>query len=409
MKYLLLLLGAFFMPQSASASDKLVVHYNRLNGDYAGWNLWTLDEGAKTPGFDLKQSGSDGFGAVYELDLAASGLAGKKAGLLPRKGNWEDKDAPDRFVSPAAPGVIYLLEGDPAVYSAPPQVSTKITGAYLDSSSEVRVTFTRPLDKDFVSGQGFYLTRGDSAFQPVSAEPIGGDYSRAALLSFDSLGNPDYQALDDGKYELHSRDFKPVTVALGDAVYGRAFSSAKEMGMSEAGGASVLRVFAPYAVKVEALVYDGAEGKPSVYALTRGDAGLWEKDFGRPLNGKYYRLRVRQGGRTYEGLDPYAACVTGDAGKALIAVDTTPVAPGPAFDPAETVLYEVHLRDLTSDQYSGVRNKGKYLGAAETGTRHPLYPEITTGLDHIAELGVNAVHILPFEDFENGDSTTAYN
>ncbi|MEK7721265.1 MAG: alpha-amylase family glycosyl hydrolase, partial [Elusimicrobiota bacterium] len=50
-----------------------------------------------------------------------------------------------------------------------------------------------------------------------------------------------------------------------------------------------------------------------------------------------------------------------------------------------------------------------YLGAAEAGTRHPEFPLITTGLDHIAGLGVNAVHILPFQDFENGDNASVYN
>ncbi|OGS23772.1 MAG: type I pullulanase, partial [Elusimicrobia bacterium RIFCSPHIGHO2_02_FULL_61_10] len=113
--------------------------------------------------------------------------------------------------------------------------------------------------------------------------------------------------------------------------------------------------------------------------------------------------------KIYEGLDPYARCVTGDGGKALVLKDETPVHPGPSFDASEAVVYEVHLRDLTMDKFSGVKNKGKYLGAAEAGTRHTSFPQVTTGLDHIAELGVNAVHILPFQDFENGDSTSAYN
>lgn len=397
------------MPQNVSASEKLAVHYSRLDKAYLGWNLWVWNEDDKTPGFDVPASGTDAFGAVYELDLAAAGLSGKKTGILPRKGNWENKDAPDRFLAPAAPGAVYLLEGDTAVYAAPPEVSTRITGVYLDSSSDVRVTFSRPLDKAFVERQGFYLTRGDNAFQPVRTELLGGAYARAARITFDSLGTPDYRALNEGRYELHSRDFKPQPLALGDAVYGRAFASAREMGMTSVSGSSVLRVFAPYALKVEALIYDTPEGKPAAYALERGENGLWEKDFGRALDGKYYRLRTQQGGRSYEGLDPYAKCVTGDAGKALIGGDATPVAPGPVFDASETVLYEVHLRDLTSDPFTGAKEKGVYLRAAEAGTRHPRFPEISTGLDHIAELGVNAVHILPFQDFENGDSTTSYN
>lgn len=403
------LFGALFMSQHLSASDTLVIHYSRLDKNYAGWNLWVWNEEEKKPGFELAPSGTDPFGAVYELRLGAAGLAGKKAGVLPKLGNWAGKDAPDRILPAARPGQVYLLEGDPAVYAAPPEISTRITGAYLDSPSDVRVAFSRPLDRAFIAKQAFYLIRGENDFQPVAAEPLGGAYSRAARLTFDSLGSPDYQALNAGKYELHSRGFKPVKVELGDAVYGRAFYSRQEMGVSYSGGSAVIRVFAPYAGTAEALIYDSPGGKPAVYPLERKEAGIWERNFGGPLDGKYYRLRVGQGGGTYEGLDPYARCVTGDAGKGLIAADATPVSPGPAFDLSETVLYEVHLRDLTMDPFSGVKHKGKYLGAAEGGTRHPQFPEITTGLDHIAELGVNAVHLLPFQDFENGDSTSAYN
>ncbi len=396
--------GVMLMAQQLSAAGTLTVHYSRLDGDYSGWKLWTWNESDRRPGFDVPVSGTDGFGAVFRLDLDAAGLAGKKTGILPRKGDWADKDAPDRFVE-AAPGDVYLLQGDPKVYKTPPEISTSVTGAFLDGPGEVRVTFNRPLDKAFLDREGFYLTRGESAFQPLRAEPIGGTYSRAARLSFDSLGAPDYAGLNAGRYLLHSRDFKPLPVALGGAVYGPDFDSSLPMGLT--GG--TLRVFAPFATKVEALVYETPSAQPKVYALEPRGAGVWEKHLGGLIEGKYYRLRTVQGGRTYEGLDPYARCVTADDGKALAAADHTPVAPGPSFPLSEAVIYEVHLRDLTSDPFSGVKEKGKYLGAAEAGTRHPEFPEITTGLDHIAELGVNAVHILPFQDFENGDSTTAYN
>ncbi len=405
----LIILGVLFMPVRLYASDTLVIHYSRLDKNYSGWNLWVWNEEAHKPGFDLKQSGVDAFGAVYELDLKANGLAGKKTGLLPRKGAWEDKDAPDKMLAGAGAGAVYLLEGDGAVYQNPPEVSTSISGVYLDGEGAVRVVFSRPLDQAFVNRQSFYLTRGENAFQPVRSEAAGGAYPRTVLLTFDSLGNVDYQALNEGKYLLQSRDFRPVPAALGDAVYGRDFRTYAAMGAVTENGATVVRIFAPYAVKAEVLVYDAPGAKPSAAQLVKRGRGIWEKNFGRDLSGKYYRLRTVQGGRTYEGLDPYATCVTGDAGLALIYKDTSPVSAGPAFNLSETVLYEVHLRDLTMDPFSGVKNKGMYLGAGESGARHTRFADITTGLDHIAELGVNAVHILPFYDFENGDSTTAYN
>ncbi len=396
------------MTTSLDAAE-LTIHYSRLGG-YDGWNIWVWNAGEEKPGFALEPSGTDAFGAVYKLNLETAGLAGKKTGLLPRLGDWTDKDAPDRFLAAARGGEVYLLEGDGAVYTAPPEISTRITGAWLDGEGAVRVAFNRAVNAAFLERQGFYLTRGEGAFHPVKAAPAeDAAYARSAELTFDSLGRPDYAAVNAGGYLLHSRDFKPAALALGGALYGEDFYSARPMGAVTEGGATVIRIFAPRAVKAEALVYEAPGAKPAAHALVYKDRGVWEKNFGASLEGKYYRLRVTQGGKVYEGLDPYAASVTGDDGLALILNDATSVAPGPVFDLSEAVIYEVHLRDLTMDEFSGVKNKGKYLGAAEAGTRHPKFPGLATGLDHITELGVNTVHILPFQDFENGDSTTAYN
>lgn len=405
-----LLLGVIIMPQSLFASDNLVIHYSRLGGDYAGWNLWIWNESDRKPGFDLVQSGADAYGAVYRLDVSSAGFGGVKAGLVPRKGNWADKDAPDRFIEKVRSGDVFIQEGDGKVYSAPPLISTAVTRAWLDGDGLVRVAFNRPVTQAFIARQGFYLTRGEAAFQPVRWDTdAGAAYARAAQLTFDSLGSPDYQALNAGKYLLHSRDFKPLPLELGKAVYGPGFNPRLPLGLLDESGASVIRIFAPKATRAEVLLYDRPGARPEASPMTYRDHGVWEKNFGRALTGGYYRLRTVQGGQAYEGLDPYARCVTGDAGLAQIAKDTTTVSDGPSFDLSEAVLYEVHLRDLTSDPFSGVKNPRGYLGAAEAGTRHPKFPEIMTGLDHIAELGVNAVHILPFQDFENGDSTAAYN
>ena len=404
----LFLLGASLMPVQLFGADKLVVHYSRLDKNYSGWNLWVWNDEEKKPGFELPPAGASAFGVFFELDLDASGLSGKRTGFLPRKGNWADKDAPDKILAAARQGEVYLLEGDGKVYPAPPLVSTAVTGAWLDGPGEVRVTFTRPLAADFLAAQDFSVVHGTEVFKPAAALPIGGTYSRAARLELGGFA-PGPAALNAGEYKLHSAGFEPVALRLGGAVYGPDFYSPLELGMSSEKGRSVLRVFAPYAVKVEALVYDFPGAQPYVHQLGPKAGGIWERKFPGPLEGKFYRLRTEQNGKIYEGLDPYARCATGDGGKALVLKDETPVHPGPSFDASEAVVYEVHLRDLTMDKFSGVKNKGKYLGAAEAGTRHTSFPQVTTGLDHIAELGVNAVHILPFQDFENGDSTSAYN
>lgn len=67
------------------------------------------------------------------------------------------------------------------------------------------------------------------------------------------------------------------------------------------------------------------------------------------------------------------------------------------------MIYEVHIRDLSSDASSGIRNAGKFLGLTERGTKNR--EGLATGLDHILDLGVTHVQILPSFDYATVDET----
>jgi len=399
------------MSMNLYAQGELIVHYNRLKGDYTGWNLWVWNEEDKKAGLEIALSGSDAYGAVYKMDLEHLELAGKTIGILPRYKNWEDKDGPDRLYKKASAGGIFLAEGDSAIYMSPPEISTAIVSAFLESENEIRVVFSRVVDQPYVLKQEFYLVNGGDVFRPVKASfPENKPYGRSALLTFGALGKMDYRAVNAGLWQLRSGGMKPVPLRLGGAVYGDDFKSDKEMGLRVKNGTTFIRVFAPFALKAEALFYDTPAARdPAVYPLTMKENGLWEAGIAADLTGKYWKLRVSQNNSISEGLDPYASCVTAHDGLAFVDSDATPVAPGPVFDLSETVLYEMNIRDFSIDGFSGIEHKGKYLAFTETGTVHPEYPGIRTGIDHLSELGVNAVHIMPFQDFENDESSPAYN
>jgi pullulanase len=71
--------------------------------------------------------------------------------------------------------------------------------------------------------------------------------------------------------------------------------------------------------------------------------------------------------------------------------------------PNSAVIYELHLRDLTTDANSGSSFPGKYLGLAERGTKST--EGLSTGLDHLIELGITHVHLLPVFDHQSIDET----
>ncbi|HKM29614.1 MAG TPA: type I pullulanase, partial [Bacilli bacterium] len=64
----------------------------------------------------------------------------------------------------------------------------------------------------------------------------------------------------------------------------------------------------------------------------------------------------------------------------------------------DAIIYELHVRDLTShSSWDGPEEyRGKFLGLTVAGT---TYEGATTGLDHIKELGVTHVQLLPIFDF----------
>ena len=75
-------------------------------------------------------------------------------------------------------------------------------------------------------------------------------------------------------------------------------------------------------------------------------------------------------------------------------------------------IYEIHVRDMTINPNSGVseNNRGKFLGLAEEGTTYKKNDlTVTTGLDHLAELGITHVQIQPYYDYSSVDETTMDN
>jgi pullulanase len=77
----------------------------------------------------------------------------------------------------------------------------------------------------------------------------------------------------------------------------------------------------------------------------------------------------------------------------------------------DAIIYELHVRDFTIDTRSGVSadKRGKYLGLVERGT---VFNNTTTGLDHLIELGVSHVQLMPVYDFascSNVEDTACYN
>ena len=188
-----------------------------------------------------------------------------------------------------------------------------------------------------------------------------------------------------------------------------------DLGATWAPDRTLFRVWAPTADAVAVNLYasgDAAADDLLERLPMRADvSGTWVAEKAGDLNGVYYTYTVTLGDQVNEACDPYAR-TTGVNGQRAMVIDlasTNPEGwdedanPNAALRYNDAIIYELHVRDLSSDESAGIAHAGKFLGLTETGTATP--GGVPTGLDHIRALGVTHVHLLPVYDFGSVDET----
>ena len=170
-------------------------------------------------------------------------------------------------------------------------------------------------------------------------------------------------------------------------------------------------LWAPTAEEVRVLVYETGEGGHPIetYTLARAEEGTWQTKVSKDLKGLFYVFNVKQEGRWLgdtPGINAHAVGVNGQRGAIIDLRDTDPAGWNQDRAPqlesvSEAVIYEMHHRDFSAHESSGITHKGKYLALTEEGTRSP--EGIPTGIDHLKELGITHVHLLPSYDYASVD------
>ena len=179
---------------------------------------------------------------------------------------------------------------------------------------------------------------------------------------------------------------------------------------------SKFRVWAPTADQVKILLYDnGYEGGAyQTIDMDRAEQGTWTLKVNENLKGKFYTFQIKIGEKWMEETPGIWVKATGVNGKRAAIIDFEETNPTgwdndrrpPLTNFTDIMLYEVHVRDFSMSSNSGMKNKGKFLAFTEHGTKNTA-GEIT-GIDHLKELGVTHVHLLPSFDFASIDETKLY-
>ena len=81
-------------------------------------------------------------------------------------------------------------------------------------------------------------------------------------------------------------------------------------------------------------------------------------------------------------------------------------------DRVDSIVYEADVREFSNDSSSGIpsADRGYFEGMTDTGaTVNGAAGAPSTGIDHLVDMGVTHIQIMPFFDYNDCVSSTAEN
>ncbi len=414
------------IPQTAE-TPTLVLHYQRPNKDFGDWTFWiwnTTDNDGKA----YKINYRDDFGAValHPLSAFSNATTSDTIGIIPRRGEWLEKDCePDRMLDLSECTVdennyihIYLIQGDVNLYTDINDMKYASTVEMSDVALTVKTV--SDMEKVFVFCNGATI----SEEEVDSATPRKYVFNFTSDVALNLEGQYSVKIVFADKHEkTMNADIIGAYLASYDSEeFAEKYNYDGELGAIYGKDETTFRVWSPVSSRIVLNVYQsGHENEtPATYEMTKGEKGTFEVEVKGDLAGRYYTYTVYNGyyPNGQEIVDPYAksAGLNGTRGMIVDFSKTNPdgwdsVTPV-AYDRKELVVWETHVADVTSSAtWTGTEAlRKKFLGVIERGTTYTANgTTVTTGFDHIKELGVNAVQLVPVFDQANNESNVSFN
>ncbi|MCX4271811.1 MAG: type I pullulanase [Acetatifactor sp.] len=397
------------MPIVHAAQDLILkVHYHREDGNYEGWDVWLWEIGGDGGGFAFAEED----GEMVATKVVTPGVT--SIGFIVRTADWAKDVDKDQFIdiSEMVSGTVHIyvesgVEGYTKEYGEDAVTGVKLSKARYDQETGViTVEMTGAVEEDLKSA---FQIRGSQG-EVTIAEAAEGEKWQYILTPETPLDlNREYRITYDGnEYKLTMPNIFSTDAFEADYTY-----TGDDLGALWSPESTRFRVWAPTAEEVLLNLYgSGTEGTDDLLeqiAMTADVNGTWIAEKEGDINGTYYTYTAVINGEEREACDPYAR-TTGVNGKRAMVLDLaatnpqgwdTDVDPNAGGTYNDAIIYELHVRDLSSDSSSGIENVGKFLGLTETGTR--TAGGMATGLDHIKELGVTHLHLLPVYDYGSVD------
>ena len=300
-----------------------------------------------------------------------------------------------------------VLNSSVSVKAAKMQTLHQVIKAFLDSMNEIHATLNSPVNTSDLSQFEFsvngHVVPISSVVDANTGMPGVSNYitiNLASALSPSDVASP---------MVLSISGFATATVYTRYALNNPAFNYDGQLGAIYTPYQTTFKVWSPVSDQVNLLLFKGANDTTpyATYAMQRNSQGVWSVSIMGNLNGVYYEYSYHRYGQWVTAPDIYSRAANADNTKSMV-VDlsqtdpsgwNTDSAPFPT-NMVDAIIYELHVQDFTDNPNSGVspQYRGTYLGFTQTGT---TYNGVPTGLDHLTQLGVNYVQLLPIEDYED--------
>ena len=236
----------------------------------------------------------------------------------------------------------------------------------------------------------------------------------------------------------HYKDQNPFAFdkAINSASFDHHWGYQGELGCQVSEEETSFKLWSPTATTVQVVVYESVSNDAAIlktYEMQRGNSysyshkdntiGVWNLTVPESLAGRAYQYQINFPHHQSLTRDPYTIATSPDGKRSAILsekerqVEGFEVKNGTEAtwrleNPCQAVIYEMHVRDLTKSETSGVAPelRGTFLGAAQTGTVNHFGQ--STAFDYIKELGVNYVQLQPIADRHkeyDSDGNVTYN
>lgn len=280
----------------------------------------------------------------------------------------------------------------------------RVEKASVDSFREINISLNKAVNIKEMLDHGYdFIT--NSKLSKDDIESIGSKDSTNVSNKINIKFKKDLELDKDYEFNFYLDRVKNIKLnakailanVVADKKFDEAYSYDGDLGAIYSKEATTFKVWAPTASGVD-LVLFGADGEAKI-KMEKQDRGVYSYTLQGDQDKTVYMYDIHfKDGSVNRVVDPYAKSTTINGEKAVVVNPQVSMVERPENKYVKNpIIYELHVRDLSNQNYSGIKNRGKFLGLTEEGTKTPN--GFKTGLDYIADLGVSHIQLLPIYDY----------